>query len=313
MAKRRRTPGRSFDAAAAFNKALAHQRAGRWQQAAGVYRKILVRDPGNLQAEAQLALAQLHARDYDRAARGAERLLKRLPDRAALHNLLGAAQRAMGRHEQAVAAFRQAIALDPNFPDAHNNLGATLVATGDVAEAIPVFERAIELAPSRLAARINLVEALLGEEDYEKAVSVMAPLAERAPNDRRVLMNRYMLASGTCDLAALPAVTAKLDTALAAAFAANSRPAETPFTNVARKADPEQNLAVARAWSAAIAARAATEEPKPHQRAKSADQRLRIGYLSGDFRDHPVARLLGGLFGRHDRSAFHVTAYSHGT
>ncbi|MCG8543381.1 MAG: tetratricopeptide repeat protein, partial [Alphaproteobacteria bacterium] len=279
----------------------------------GVYRKILVRDPGNLQAEAQLALAQLHARDYAGAARGAERLLERLPDRAALQNLLGAAQRAMGHHERAAAAFRQAIALEPSFPDAYNNLGATLVATGAVAEAIPAFERAIELAPSRLAARINLVEALVSEQDYEKAVSVMAPLAERAPNDPRVLMNRYALATRTCDWAALPALTAQLDTALAAALTADARPAETPFTNVARKADPEQNLAVARAWSAAIAARAATEEPKSHQRAKSADQRLRIGYLSGDFRDHPVARLLGGLFGRHDRSAFHVTAYTHGT
>src|SRR5262249_920850 len=40
--------------------------------------------------------------------------------------------------------------------------------------------------------------------------------------------------------------------------------------------------------------------------------RLRVGYLSGDFYDHPISHLLYGLFGRHDRSRFEVFAYSFG-
>src|SRR5437764_9041716 len=41
--------------------------------------------------------------------------------------------------------------------------------------------------------------------------------------------------------------------------------------------------------------------------------RLRVGYLSGNLRDHPTARQMEGLFERHDRRRFEITAYSYGT
>ena len=311
MAKRGKNSGKRFDPAPVFAEALAHQRAGNWQEAAKLYRKILSRDRGNPQAESQLALAQFHAGDFAGAARRTERLLKRLPNQATLHNLLGEALRAMGRRNEAAAAYRRAIALEPDSAPAYNNLGATLVAAGQVADAIPLFERAVDLAPDRPAGRLNLVEALIRSEDYEKAGATLTPLVEDAPDDARVLMNWFTVATRTCDWTDLAELSARLDTALTASLAADACPAETPLANTIRKTDAAENLAVARAWSDAIAARTATKKPK-RRRACPANERLRIGYLSADFRDHPVAHLLGGLFARHDRTAFHVTAYTHG-
>lgn len=46
--------------------------------------------------------------------------------------------------------------------------------------------------------------------------------------------------------------------------------------------------------------------------ARTAGGRLRIGYVSGDFRDHATAHLTAGLFEHHDRSRFEVFGYSFG-
>ena len=312
MAKRGRKPGKDFDKAGAFAEALSHQRAGAWREATAVYRRILARDRGNLQAEAQLALVAFHMGDHANAARRAGRLLKRLPNEASLHNLSGEALRALGQPKQAAAAFQQAITLQPNFAPAYNNLGATLVAAGRVGDAIPLFERATALAPDRHAALLNLVEALIRIEDYEKAGEAMTRLLSRAPSDPRVLLNHFALLTRTCDWRSLPDLSARLDAALATALTNDRCPVETPFANVSRKMDAIENLAVARAWSVAITARAKSAKSKRRPSGRYDSGRLRIGYLSADFRDHPTSYLLGGLFGRHDRAAFHVTAYSHG-
>ena len=300
MAKRGRKPGKEFDTAGAFTAALAHQRAGAWPEAATVYRRILARDRGNTQAEAQLALATFHMGDHAGAARRAGRLLKRLPKEASLHNLSGEALRALGRSKQAAAAFPQAIALQPDFSPAYNNLGATLVSAGRVTDAIPLFERAAALAPERPAALLNLVEALIRNEDYDRAGAAMTRLLGRAPDDPRVLQNHHALLTRTCDWAPLPDLTARLDTALAAALAQGRCPVETPFAHMARKIDAAETLAVARAWSAAIAQGAATGRNSKRRHRRRGGDKLRIGYLSGDFRDHPVAHLLGGVFALHD-------------
>src|SRR5262249_55319709 len=69
-----------------------------------------------------------------------------------------------------------------------------------------------------------------------------------------------------------------------------------------------RQLAVARAESHTIAAKAAAVKPAP----RPAGSRLRVGYLSGDFYDHAVSHLAQGLFALHDRNAIEAHAYSFG-
>jgi predicted O-linked N-acetylglucosamine transferase (SPINDLY family) len=64
---------------------------------------------------------------------------------------------------------------------------------------------------------------------------------------------------------------------------------------------------VARRWSSAVLP--APVAPPP---AKPRGNRLRVGYLSRDFREHPTGRLMAGLFEESDRSRFDLYAYSYG-
>jgi predicted O-linked N-acetylglucosamine transferase (SPINDLY family) len=67
-----------------------------------------------------------------------------------------------------------------------------------------------------------------------------------------------------------------------------------------------QRLRAARRWSQAML------PPSAPAIVHARGERLRVGYLSGDFREHPAARVLVGLIEAHDRARFTVFGYSHG-
>jgi predicted O-linked N-acetylglucosamine transferase (SPINDLY family) len=84
-------------------------------------------------------------------------------------------------------------------------------------------------------------------------------------------------------------------------------PLLSPFVLLSQPSSRHEQLRCASAWTAALAP--AASDPSPPE--LHAD-RLRIGYLSGDFHTHATAYLAAGLFEAHDRSRFEVVAYSTG-
>ncbi len=80
-----------------------------------------------------------------------------------------------------------------------------------------------------------------------------------------------------------------------------------PFIALALPTTPAQQLANARRWARAVLPPVA---PAPAVHARAA--RLRVGYVSSDFREHPTGRLMAGLFEAHDRERFEIVAYSYG-
>jgi protein O-GlcNAc transferase len=96
-----------------------------------------------------------------------------------------------------------------------------------------------------------------------------------------------------------------------AAIAQGRRSADTPFAAIVRAEDPARHLAIARTWAEFYERQAARLAPSLPP-AAAPGQRLRIAYLANSFRDHPIAQLMLGLYRRHDREKFHVSAYSYG-
>ena len=81
---------------------------------------------------------------------------------------------------------------------------------------------------------------------------------------------------------------------------------EPPFVSISRSMDPARNHAVAKAASDETQSRmqaSVSRFPIAHPRNA---RRIVLGYLSGDYRNHPVAHLLGGLLGAHDRERFQI-------
>src|SRR5207237_2854944 len=86
-----------------------------------------------------------------------------------------------------------------------------------------------------------------------------------------------------------------------------SDPRWPPWIALSLPTSSAQQLAVARRWSKAMLPAPAPRRPVP-----SRSGRLRVGYLSGNFRDHPTGRLMAGLFEAHDRGRFEIRGSSYG-
>lgn len=178
-------------------------------------------------------------------------------------------------HADAGAAeLQRALVLDPENGAAHYNLANLLRNAGRHAEALNHFRRAARATPPVTLARQELMFALLEICAWNEAQCESDAL--RAQCRRGAPGWMQMIAPLTANYLGLDAGKCK-------------------------------QLA---AWHAAEAARYVMHVAR--SRTAAAGDRLRIGYLSPDFREHPVGHLMRAGLPLHDRSRFEVFAYSYG-
>ncbi len=203
--------------------------------------------------------------------------------------------------------LRRALAVQPAFPPAHANLGVCLLHEGRFQPAIDVLTRTLRLAGPEPPTLLNLGAALEGCGRKSEAQSAYRVALVMAPSFARAIYNEGVLDQGRGDveaaiglfrrtLALVPG-DARVHSHLLFALAYRA-----DYGNHRREAEAERWAARhGRMDTPPVAA--APSNPDP-------GRRLRIGYLSSDFRAHPVARNVEGLVRCHDRSAFEVALYS---
>ena len=227
------------------------------------------------------------------SAREAERL-----------HAMGKAQKAAGALAAARATLEQGATLAPSDPEILTTLGATCLELNDAKEARRHFERAIDLGARRGELWDNLGLACRALGDEESAVAAFERALQAAPTLTPAMANLVYAQQYLCAWDALEQSEGRLTATLADPVA---DPRWPPFVALAMPLAPAQQLEVARRWS-----RAMLPPPAPRRRPQPRAKRLRVGYLSGSFHEHPTARLMVGLFEAHDRQRFEVTGYSYG-
>ncbi len=229
------------------------------------------------------------------------------PGHPEAHNNLGGALRDRGQLDEAIAAWRQAIALEPGHPEAHNNLGGALRDRGQLDEAIAACRQAIALKPSFPEAHSNLGNALQEKGQLDEAVAAHRQVTVLSPS----------YAEGHNNLGIALKEKGLLDEAIAAfrqAIALKPNYVEAHsnlvYTLHFHPAYVAQALAAEhRCWNLRHAA-PLKKFIRPHRNDRSPDRRLRIGYVSPDFREHPVGRFLLPLLAQHDHQRFEVVCYA---
>jgi predicted O-linked N-acetylglucosamine transferase (SPINDLY family) len=220
--------------------------------------------------------------------------------------LLGLLRFRDGDLESGIALLEHARQLHPNHPAMLNNLGNALRAAGRFDEALEAYRGAVETEsdphPTMLQ---NLGSAWYEAGDLPKAHEVFTRAVTRDPGNLSVRADR----------AGMAAALARWEH-----FAEDTGAFEVTEADVAHAFDPARLLmlpldaAALRIHAGAYAAslmRAEAAAPPPMPAGRSA-QRLRIAYLSGDFREHAVGYLVGDLFERHRRDCFETFAFSWG-
>jgi len=224
------------------------------------------------------------------------------PDVAGAWLVRGLVLGALGNAQAALAAYERALALDPKLAEAWVGRGNAFLQLQQYDDALAACNRA-------LAVNGNLAEAWFGRA--EVFVQLNEPAKALAAFDRALALKRDMRFAQGGRLFAKLFLTdwANLEAELAdlAAAVRAGNPAIAPFELLGMSWSAADQLACAK--------RAMADQPRvPHAwRGESySHDRIRIGYFSADFRTHPVAQLVAGLFEHHDRSRFEISAFSYG-
>lgn len=237
------------------------------------YERLLLLQPRLTEAYNNMGLALMSLGRLEDARLSFEQALCLSPDPAEVHNNLGLALMNLGRADEARLCFERAIELKPSLVDAHNNLGLTWDGLGRQDDAWACFERAVALAPDHFAALTNLANACRDQGRAREAIALYRKALAAPPGSAQVHSN-LLLAMQYDD-----------------------------------RSDPAQLLAEAERYAREHALRwEATPAPPPVR--LTADHRLRIGYVSADFREHPVFSFLEPLLAAHNHERIEVYCYS---
>jgi protein O-GlcNAc transferase len=212
--------------------------------------------------------------------------------------------KAAGSAAAARNVLEACIALDPDNAELRMTLGAVLIDANRAADARTHLERSIALGGDRAEVWDNLGIAHRIEGDDPKALAAFERAVAANPSLTPALANLINTRYTLCEWEGLEAYESRL---VATLDDARSDPRWPPWIALSMPTSAAQQLTVGRRWASAMLPSVAARR-KPAPRAG----KLRVGYLSGNFRDHPTARQMAGLFERHDRNRFEITAYSYG-
>jgi protein O-GlcNAc transferase len=256
-----------------------YQAQGRFDEAIASYQRALEIHPEYLDAYYNMGMALKESRRLEEAIGCFEKSIQLKPDLAEAYNSLGIVFKEQGKLDGATYYYKKALGLEPNFAEPYNNLGNVLQEQGKIDEAIICYRKALEIRP-----------------DYADVYNQLVRQLEK-----------------TCAWNDLKALRARLDDLNEKALEAGEKCPEMPLVNISRCADPAQNLAIARSWSRDIERSiSGSGITFSFDRKKLPKQRITVGYISNDFRNHAVAQLICGLFGLHNRNEFKVFSYSYG-
>ena len=299
-------------AGAQYNLGNLYRRKGAHEEAERLLRAALRSDPGNLEAGLGLAGLMRDEGRYPEADALYRELSRRHPRSALVPYERGNLLRLQGRNEEAVDSYRAAIRLDPDMAAAYNNLGAVLQIRGEVDTAISVIRKALALRPDSAEAHFNLAQLYEGKNLLdEAAASYERTLALDPDFSGQVFFHLSYLRRKLCDWTDYDARLTELVRRTEAHVRENDRVGLPPLTLNVFSVPVALRAAVAR-HQARLIERHTAELRKEcafvHTRERP--ERLRIGYVSPDFRKHAVGSLIHRMFEHHDRDAFEVFAYA---
>jgi predicted O-linked N-acetylglucosamine transferase (SPINDLY family) len=245
----------------------------RFEEAIELIRRAIELEPGEAQYYASLGLVLAESGDYAAAIASYRDSITREPGFAEAHFNLGIAYRCADQPDEAIASFAKALELKPDFPQALNGRGDVLRSLGRLDEAVDCYRRVLQVDPANLEAHNNLGVTLKDLGRLGEAIASLEQAIQLHPDCGVLHSNRlYSL-------------------------------------HFREQDDPQSILQAHLQWSKQIAAPLRPSMPQ-HLNHPDPDRRLRIGYVSADFREHCQAMFTIPLLSRHDHHQFEIFCYS---
>lgn len=292
------------------NLGAAYLADGQVSEALEMLEKAAGLDPESIDILCNLAAAQRGTGGLDSAIATYLRAQGQAPGDPAIPAGLAASYLALGQYENALEAADRAIEIESGNGEWHGIRGAILLSMARYDESIVALEAAVELSPDLTDARCNLALAYQNVCRLEEAGCAYGAVIDRWPEN----------AAAHAGLGRTQRLQGDLGAAINSFRRAVDLNPGNPRTNSSLLfnllGDPNTEDAALfeahRDWNTRHAASVGPDSPR-HDNDPDPDRRIRIGYVSSDFRDHPVGRLILPVIAAHDRSLVDIAAYSQAT
>lgn len=279
-------------AEAHYNLAHTLRQLGQSELAAECYRGVLEIKPDFAEAHNNLGSVLKDLGQLEDAAASYRRALQIKPDFAEAHNNQGYILQVLGQPDAALASCRRALEIKPDFAEAYNNLGIAQYDLGDSGAAMASYRRALELKPDYAEAHFNLgnIQKELGKMgdafvSYRQAVRLKPDIAD-AYNYMGSVLQYFGQIEDAVDgyrqaLHIKPDLAEAYSNLLFCLSHSEAVDAQTLFAEHCRFG--EQFEAPLRAsWP-------------QHGNSRDPARTLRVGFVSGDLRNHAVAYFIEPL------------------
>ncbi len=253
--------------------AIDHLQAGNLERAERLFKKILNVQPNNVSALHYTGVIYYQLKNYESAIKYIKKALELGPDYGDAYNNLGSVLQEIGRLDEAIVCYKKALELNPNFDRAYNNLGTAFKEKWQLDDAILNYRKAIQLCPDLAEPYNGLANALQDQGKLEEAEKCYRQAMRIEPDCPSYYDNLLLMMNY------------------------DSRHDEgTVFSN---------HLKFAKQFELPLASSIV-----PLENDCSAARRLRIGYVSPDFRRHSVAYFIEPVLASHNGNRFEIFCYS---
>jgi predicted O-linked N-acetylglucosamine transferase (SPINDLY family) len=292
----------------AIEQARNHLRAKQFREAELLFRQVLGLDPSNHPALYHLGLLALRGGHLTDATLLLGKAAAANPADADSWIDLGNALMHGGKLEEATDAYRKTIALRPDNGAGYSNLGIALYRLRRFDEAIPLLHKAAELSPDQPEIFNNVGNALIYQNRPTEAIAAFQRALALRPNDSDAHTNlsNILVRSGRVDEALAHARRAiEIDPSIL--LARNNLLLCLPLDP---NATPQEIFEAHQLTETKHASQLA-HLIRPAGNDRSPERRLRVGYVSPDFRDHSVATFFYELLAAHSPDAVETFCYAH--
>jgi predicted O-linked N-acetylglucosamine transferase (SPINDLY family) len=245
---------------------------GKREQALAAYAQAIRLRPDYAVAHSNLGDALNADGRFDEAITACRNAISLMPDLAEAHYNLGNALRQQGKHDEAIAAYAQAIRIRPDYAHAHSNMGIALNEQGKLEQALAAYHQAIRIRPDHAEAYCNSGIALKEHGKYDAAIAAY----------RQALRIKPELAEAFSNLLSC--------------------------LNYDDQSTADQIFAAHRQWDERYGV--LTARPRAYANPREPGRRLKVGYVSADFRWHSVAYFVEPLLRAHNHETVEVFCYA---
>mmetsp|Transcript_12973 Transcript_12973/g.19544 ORF Transcript_12973/g.19544 Transcript_12973/m.19544 type:complete len:972 (-) Transcript_12973:253-3168(-) len=238
-----------------------------------------------------------------------------MPKFAAAHSNLGSVLKEQGKLDQALAHYQEAISIDPNFSDAYSNMGNTYKDLCNPEQAIQCYMKAIDLSPKFADAHCNLGSVYRDGGQIVQAIESYRRALQLRPNFPDAFANLVHTQLSVCDWSSYDEDFNKLREITREQLEAEGKnisllPSVQPFHTLVYPFSLGEMQQISRLYAAKTRMNASLVDISGVFLQKPSTARIKIGYVSSDFGNHPLGHLMQSVFGLHDRSKFEIICYS---